>query len=122
MYQKEEVILPVIREYFAKDISSTKGRYAKYDFFDDETNYELKSRTNTKDCYPTTMITKNKVEDCDKDLKLLFHFKDCLAYIQYDKEQFKSYTTQQFSRLGAEWDEKPHLFIPVDHLTIIQFY
>jgi hypothetical protein len=65
--QKEEIT----REYFAKDISSSKGRY---DFFDDETNYELKSRTNTKDCYPTTMITKDKVEDCDKDLKLLFHF------------------------------------------------
>ena len=120
--QKEEIILPVIREYFAKDVSSSKGRYAKYDFFDDETNYELKSRTNTKDCYPTTMITKNKVEDCDKDLKLLFHFKDCLAYIQYDKEQFKNYTTENFSRLGADWDEKPHLYIPVNHLTVIKTY
>jgi len=120
--QKEEVVLPIIREYFGREISSSKGRYAKYDFFDGDTFYELKSRTNKKDCYPTTMITKNKVEECDKDLKLLFNFKDCLAYIQYDEEQFKNYTTEQFSRLGAGWDEKPHLYIPVNHLTIIQSY
>jgi hypothetical protein len=120
--QKEEVVLPIIKNYFEKDITSSKERYAKYDFFDDEAYYELKSRTNTKNCYPTTMITKNKVESCDKDLKLLFNFRDCLAYIKYDEEQFKHYSTEQFSRLGADWDEKPHLYIPVDHLTVIKTY
>ncbi len=120
--KKEEVVLPIIQKYFGKNISSNQDQFAKYDFFDDDTNYELKSRTNTKDYYPTTMITKNKVEECGKDLKLLFNFKDCLAYIQYDKEQFKNYTTENFSRLGADWDEKPHLYIPVNHLTVIQTY
>ena len=121
--RKEEVVLNIIREYFGKEIKrSSKGRFAKYDYFDDETYYELKSRTNTKNCYPTTMITQNKVESCDKDLKLLFNFRDCLAYIKYDEEQFKHYNTEQFSRLGADWDEKPHLYIPVDHLTVIQSY
>jgi len=120
--QKEEVVLPIIKDYFGKDISSTHGRYAKYDFFDDDTNYELKSRTNTKDFYPTTMITRNKVAISDKDLKLLFNFKDCLAYIQYDEEQFNNYNTKPFSRLGEEWDEKEHLYIPVNHLKVIQTY
>jgi len=120
--QKEEVVLPTIKEYFGTNICSTSERFAKYDFFDDNTYYELKSRTNTKDCYPTTMITKNKVKQCSKDLKLLFNFKDCLAYIKYDEKQFKNYETKQFSRLHKAWDEKPHLYIPVNHLTVIKTY
>ena len=122
--RKEEALLPVLREYFGKDIMRSKGgRYAKYDYTDEKFNYELKSRTNKMERYPTTMITRNKVEgNADKDLILLFNFTDCLAYIQYEAEQFKNYSTENFSRLGATFDEKPHLYIPVEHLKIIKAY
>ena len=123
--KKEEVLLPILQEYFSEDIErSIGGRFAKYDYTDAKVNYELKSRTNKMKQYPTTMITKNKVEgsDADKDLILLFNFTDKLAYIQYEAEQFEQYTTESFSRLGASWDEKPHLYIPIEHLKIIKAY
>mgnify|MGYP003669631707 CR=1 FL=1 len=122
--RKEEALLPVLREYFGKEIMRSKGgRYAKYDYADEKFNYELKSRTNKMERYPTTMITRNKVEgNADKDLILLFNFTDCLAYIQYEAEQFKNYSTENFSRLGATFDEKPHLYIPIEHLKIIKAY
>ena len=100
--RKEEALLPVLQDYFGKEIIRSKGgRFAKYDYSDEKFNYELKSRTNKMEQYPTTMITKNKVEgsDADKDLILLFNFTDKLAYIQYEAEQFEQYTTESFSRL-----------------------
>tara|TARA_R110001632_G_scaffold154191_1_gene272261 strand:- start:54 stop:455 length:402 start_codon:yes stop_codon:yes gene_type:complete len=120
---KEGEVLKVIKEYFKNDgIKSNEERYAKYDFTDEEYNYELKSRTNTLKYYPTTMITRNKVEDTTKPIILLFNYTDCLAYIEYCAETFQQYTTQNFSRLGETWDEKPHLYIPIDHLKIIKSY
>lgn len=123
--KKEKELLPILQEYFGKDIKRSKGgRFAKYDYTDEEVNYELKSRTNKMKQYPTTMITRNKIEgnDANKDLILLFNYTDCLAYIEYEAEQFKQYDTESFSRLGASWDEKPHLYIPVEHLKIIKSY
>lgn len=123
--KKEIVLLPILKDFFGKKLSRCKGgRFAKYDYTDDKFFYELKSRTNTMKHYPTTMITRNKVEgyDTTKDLILLFNYTDCLAYIQYEEEQFKKYTTENFSRLGEAWDEKLHLFIPIDHLKIIKSY
>ena len=122
--RQEKALLPIIQEYFGKEVMKNQDRYAKYDFTDGKFNYELKSRTNKMKQYPTTMITRNKVEgnDANKDLILLFNYTDCLAYIQYEAEQFKNYTTENFSRLGVSWDEKPHLYIPIEHLKIIKSY
>ena len=123
--KKEEELLPILKKYFGSDIiRSKKGRFAKYDYTDNKVNYELKSRTNKMKQYDTTMITRNKIEgnDANKDLILLFNYTDCLAYIEYEAEQFKQYDTESFSRLGASWDEKPHLYIPIEHLKIIKSY
>ena len=124
--REEKALLPILQDYFGKDIMRSRGgRFAKYDYTDNKFNYELKSRTNKMNQYSTTMITRNKMERndaADKDLILLFNYTDCLAYIEYEAEQFKQYTTENFSRLGTAWDEKPHLYIPVDHLKIIKCY
>tara|TARA_R110000868_G_scaffold247024_1_gene503520 strand:+ start:205 stop:603 length:399 start_codon:yes stop_codon:yes gene_type:complete len=118
--QQEEKVLPVITEYFKRAITSTEGQYAKYDYVDDSTNYELKSRTNKMKAYPTTMITCNKFNDLAKPLILIFNFTDALAYIEYDAEKFSTYTTSLFSRAGCCWDEKAHVYIPVEHLSVIK--
>ncbi len=119
---QESKILPLLQSYFGREITPTEGRYAKYDYSDDDFNYEVKSRTNTMTAYPTTMITKNKTEGSDKPVILLFNYKDCLAYIKYDEEQFKDYLVEQFSRAGLKADEKPHLYIPINHLSVIEIY
>lgn len=118
--EQETKVLPVITAYFGRTIKATEGQYAKYDYQDDANNYEVKSRTNKMKAYPTTMITCNKLVDTTKPLYLLFNYTDCLAYILYDADKFSKYTTSSFSRLGCCWDEKEHIYIPVEHLTTIK--
>jgi hypothetical protein len=118
---QEKKVLPIVNEYFDRDIQPFKNRYSKYDFFDDEYVYELKSRCNCKNKFPTTMITMNKLVD-DKKLILLFNFEDCLTYIEYDKSKFAKYKTQQFSRAQIEEDMKEHIYIDINDLIEIKEY
>tara|TARA_R110000765_G_scaffold342507_1_gene432666 strand:+ start:175 stop:573 length:399 start_codon:yes stop_codon:yes gene_type:complete len=120
--RQEAKILPLILSHFGREISPSVGRFAKYDYTDKDFNYEVKSRTNKMKAYPTTMITKNKTEGSDRPVILIFNFCDCLSYIKYDEEQFKDYYCEQFSRAGIEADEKPHYYIPIDHLSVIEEY
>lgn len=120
--EKEIEILPKLSAYFEREIIANQERYSKFDFTDDKFNYELKSRTNRLSAYPTTMITKNKIEDNDKPTLLIFNYTDCLAFIEYNEEQFKNYHVEEFSRARQDWDKKPHIYIPVNHLTVIESY
>jgi hypothetical protein len=120
--KKEELkVLPIICEYFKREITQYPNQYDKYDFFDSEYQYELKSRTNTKMKYPDTMITFNKMTD-ETPLILLFNYTDRLCFIQYDKEKFSKYKKCLFSRAGLEEDEKEHIYIPIEDLTDIFQY
>jgi len=116
---EEALILPMLSEHFKRNIQPYEERYAKFDFFDDEYNYEVKSRTNTLRKYPTTMITANKVSG-NKKMIFVFNFTDCLAVIEYNEERFAKYERQMFSRAKIETDEKIHLFIPISDLEIIK--
>jgi len=119
--KKEQMVLPIIREHFLREIQIYPEKYSKFDFFDNIYQYELKSRTNTLNKYPTTMITYNKCVD-DSKLILLFNFLDCLAFIEYEKKKFDLYDKQMFSRANIVSDEKEHVFIPITDLTIIKQY
>jgi hypothetical protein len=112
--EKEEEILPTIRAFFKRDIQAYPNQYDDFDFWDDETEYEVKSRTNTYSKYRTTMITRNKInKPTEKQVVLLFNFIDGLYYIEYNQEQFSNYETKMFSRANEEWDEKEHIYIPI---------
>lgn len=117
--EKQKIVLPQIIEHFQRDIKENAGQYSKFDFVDDLYNYELKSRKNTINKYPDTMITMNKLNKSSKGLILLFNFTDCLAYIEYNPDLFKTFRTQNFSRAGFDWDKKEHIYIPIDYLTVI---
>lgn len=118
--REEALILPILSEHFGRTILPYEKRYAKYDFFDEEYNYEMKSRTNTLNKYPTTMITANKVAVSDKKLIFVFNFVDCLGIIEYNEERFAKYQRQMFSRAQIATDEKVHLYIPIEDLEIIK--
>lgn len=117
--KQEELILPKLKNFFNRDIKKSEDRFAKCDFYDDEYNYEVKSRTNCYSRYPTTMITEDKI--CgEKKLILLFNFTDGLYYIEYDKDIFSNYERKLFSRAGLSWNEKSHLYIPITDLKFIR--
>lgn len=117
--KEEEKVLPVICQYFNKEIQEYPDRFAHHDFFDAETDYELKSRTNNKDAYPDTMITMDKMVNLTKPLILLFNYKDCLCYIKYDPDRFAGYRKQMFARSQRDCDKKEHIFIPITDLIVI---
>jgi hypothetical protein len=120
--KQETKVLPLINDYFRRKITAYTERWAKHDYFDElDYQYELKSRTNKLTTYPDTMITFNKITG-DKPLILLFNYTDCLAYIEYNPEQFSKYKKNMFSRAQIEEDEKEHVYIPISDLTIISTY
>jgi len=114
--QSEATILPIIKEYFKREIIPTEDKYNEFDFKDEIYNYELKTRTNTMKAYPTTMTTLNK---CKPNSILLFKYTDCLAYISYDEERFKQYEVKAYTRY-EDRENRDHIFIPVQDLTVIE--
>ena len=120
--QQEIKILPLIEQYFDDNITQTTEQYDKYDFTSDFYNFELKSRKNNFNKYPTTMITTNKLKETDKQLVLLFNFTDGLYYIKYDPLIFDTFETYLFKREGVCADALEHTLIPIGDLKLIKKY
>jgi hypothetical protein len=121
--QKQKEILPILRDYFGKDLEETVGRWKKYDFYSDKSIFELKSRKNTKTRYQTSLLTCNKVvSESGKDLIFLFNFTDQLCYIKYDPDLFSTFERRLFSRINESFDEKDYFYIPIERLTMIKKY
>ena len=121
--EQESKVYPIIEEYFkGENIIQTKGQYDKYDFVGDSKVFELKSRRNRHNSYSTTMITCNKLKKIDKDLILLFNFTDGLYFIKYEKELFDTFFSQPFVRDEVNAYPLDHLYIPIEHLTMIKKY
>ena len=116
--QQEDLITASLINFFKRDIKKSDDRFAKHDFYCDEFNYEVKSRTNTYSKYKTTMITEDKI--CgEKKLIFLFNFTDGLYYIEYDDEKFNKYERRMFSRANVKWNEKSHIYIDIKDLSPI---
>jgi hypothetical protein len=120
--QSEIKILPLIKQYFNDNITQTTEQYAEYDFISDFYNFELKSRKNNFNTYPSTMITSNKLKNTEKQLILLFNFTDGLYYIKYDPLIFDTFDKKLFKRVGVCADALEHTFIPIGDLKLIKKY
>jgi hypothetical protein len=116
--QQEVEILPLLAEKLNRNIQAYPERYSKHDYFCDNYNYEVKSRTNRMAQYPTTMITEDKAVG-DKPVVFVFNYTDKIALIDYDKEKFAKYERRDFSRANLQYDQKPHIYIPIEDLTVI---
>jgi hypothetical protein len=119
--ESEKEVLPIIRDYFKRDIKLTKERYSKFDYYDLEYKYELKTRTNKYNSFPTTIIETNKIID---NLKIifLFRFTNGLYFIEYEKELFDTFKKDLYIRNNPTIQspiKKEHIFIPINKLTKI---
>jgi hypothetical protein len=117
---KENEILPIIRAFFDRDIIKSTSKFEKFDYSDEKYKYELKSRNNTLEKYPTTIICNDKVIT-DK-LIFLFNFTDGLYYIKYSKSKFDKFEKKLFvrnKRMDFKDLEKEYIFIPIDKLKKI---
>lgn len=118
--REESKVLPIIRDFFNRDIFQILDKWSKFDFEDNETIYELKTRTNSKTKYSTTLMTCNKVTNEKRDLIFLFQFTDELCFIPYEKRLFDTFEKKPYSRINAEYDKKDYYFIPIEHLQSIK--
>ncbi len=120
---KEQSVLEKLRLVFNDPtIEKTAGKFCSWDFESKGTGckWELKSRRNTKDKYPTTIIPVHKGKD--GDIYFCFGFTDGLYYIKYDRERFSKYNvrTIKIYRTGKYDPPTDHYEIPVGDLTLIQ--
>jgi len=115
----ELLILPIIKKFFNRNIIKTTDKYNKYDYIDNDYKYELKSRRNKYNQYPTTLIGYDKLTN-SKTI-FLFNFIDGLYYINYEKELFDTFEKKPFVRnyRGVNDIKKDYLFIPIEYLIKI---
>lgn len=117
--EKEKEVLPIIRNFFNRDIQKTINNFERFDFACNKYKYELKSRNNEYSKYPTTLIPADKI--C-KRIIFLFYFTDGLYYIKYSKSKFSKFEKKQFCR-NKRNDfndlQKEYYYIPIDKLKKI---
>jgi hypothetical protein len=116
----QKKVYPILKTHFGEDLKETTEQYAKYDFYNDNAYFELKTRKVSKSCYPTTLLTCNKIQDCNKEQYFIFSFTDELCFIKYDKELFSTFQRNKYSRENKEEDMVDYLFIPIGELKSIQ--
>lgn len=119
--KSEEDILPRLSVF--GDVVKIAGQYDAFDFKtrDGSMLIELKTRTNARDTYPTTMIGQSKINIAKrmphKKFVFCFKFTDGLYYIPYDEELFDTFETSQGGRCDRGRPEyNDYCFIPVSQL------
>jgi len=116
--QQEDKILPIISKYFNDDIIKSPSKTSIYDYKGTKNYYEVKSRKNKYDAYPTTIIGANKVFT-DNQI-FIFNFIDGIYYIQYDEKSFETFEKKPFVRRyrsGVVDKIQLYYFIPCGRLT-----
>jgi hypothetical protein len=120
--KKQELsILEIINEKFKDNIELVKYEYSTYDYKGDKRHYELKSRNNTYNKFPTTLIPASKIKD-NKKIIFLFKFIDGLYYIKYRKNKFKDFKLDMFKRnqrIDYNDIKQLYYFIPIEKLKKI---
>ena len=117
----------IIKDKFGNDLVKSENKYCIYDFGNDTTLIELKSRKCCKNAYKTTMIGQNKIdylykqnEKFNKSCFCCFNFSDGLYYIPINKETIKSFEcNQKGGRKNRGKDEiknNGYCYIPIKHL------
>lgn len=114
-------VMPLLSNKFG-DIRQL-DKYSRFDYEGDNILIELKSRRNTKDKYPTTMISQSKIDYLKKTNKrgvFCFQFTDGLYSIEYS-DIFNGFSVGQ----GGRWDRgRPEInqycYIPVGLLEKIE--
>jgi len=113
------------KKYFNdENLIQSKSRTALFDYESDKNCVELKTRRNTYNKYPTTMIGKNKLDYCedkDKDFYFCFDFTDGLYYWKYEKNDLEKFSYAKGGRFDRGRPElNNYAYIPIEMLMKIK--
>jgi len=126
----EDIVYELLKQCKTlKKLKKAKDMYCKYDFYNNDCEIELKTRNNTFDKYPTTLMPVSKVirdKDHKKTIIFMFKFnedtediKQSIYYIKYDVNEFENIKRIQFKRnprLGITDKVQEYFEIPTNRL------
>jgi hypothetical protein len=111
-----------IQTYFKQTTLKKLSRFNKFDFEGDTAFFEVKTRRNDYNKYPSTMIGYNKIlacKKCEKDVYFIFQYLDGNYYYKYSNdESFEIKKGGRFDRGRPE--SNYYCFIPIEKLIKIE--
>jgi hypothetical protein len=111
-----------IQTYFKQTTLKKLSRFNKFDFEGDTAFFEVKTRRNDYNKYPSTMIGYNKIlacKKCEKDVYFIFQYLDGNYYYKYDSgKSFEIKKGGRFDRGKIECNY--YCFIPIEKLIKIE--
>jgi hypothetical protein len=116
----EMPVINILEQHFNETINRAEDKFSPFDAYSENTKYEIKSRRNRYNQYPTTIIACDKTRTKGR-LVFVFHFTDGLYYIEYNEEKFRKFEIKPVSaiRAGGVRTLKDHFFIPIECLEKI---
>ena len=97
------------------------SQYSAFDFYNEDTMIELKSRRNHYSKYPTTIITENKLIFARKNpgcnYIFVFAFTDGIYYHKFDENH--EYDIRDAQNFADQGKPRRHAFIPIEDLIKI---
>lgn len=116
----ETSLLSSIKQKFGTDIIATTDKYCLYDYFNDTTLIELKSRRVSKNRFFQTMIGKNKIDFFLANQKrciCVFNYTDGAYYLEITPEVAKQFVVRDYARRDrGPCEPKKYCYIPINLL------
>jgi len=122
---KENELEQILKQEYDETLNKT-SKYCCWDYEGDGCVIEIKSRKNTYNKYPTTMIGQNKIDKMmklDKKKILIFCFTDGVYYFILDENSIDKCRQNcyggRFDRGFNEYKSNGYCFIPIEDLTLL---
>jgi hypothetical protein len=115
----EEIKIKSLLEKSFNDVLISTADFYRYDYEGNNNVYEVKSRRNEYNKYPTTLMPAYKIKT-KKTPILVFIFFDGIYYIKYEEQLFNTFEKKMFVRQKREdYNDlkQEYIFIPIDKLT-----
>lgn len=121
--KNEKLMKPLIEKHLQQQLNIT-GRFCCYDYVNDKTIVELKSRNCSVDTYPTTILTHHKVKQMmliDKEKYVFIKFTNGLYKCRLDNDLLKNAILGSGGRCDRGKDEiRDYYYIPLRYFDLVQ--
>jgi hypothetical protein len=115
----ENGIKTTIENLLLTTITKTDNKFDVMDYIDSDGDYyEIKTRRNTHNKYPTTMVGENKIKFCktsDKICLFFFRFTDGDYYWPFNNNDFLLFSNGGRNDRGCD-EYKKYCYIPIRYL------
>jgi hypothetical protein len=122
--KSEKDNIKLISSFFNQEFKKTSF-YHPIDFISNTHYLEIKSRTNSYNKHPTTLLPLSKINYIKRHPKpaiFVFVFTDNIYYIDYDEKLFETFETKEYTRAprtGIKDKPNQYIYIPIKNLKLL---